>query len=175
MTVGSMSMPADFKYRSIFMKGKPEHSKLDAFLLKHPIMSSGQRAKIFSSFDALKGFSDAVAAKDELYIDRPELSTEEESELNRKLIILTGLTMSRRKAKDNRISVCVDYYVPCGDKNNAAFGCRGKRVTVRGICRHVDAFCRRCITVDDHEIRFADILSISANDVFDTEWETEGP
>ena len=51
--------------------------------MKHPPIEISRRAKIFSPYDALKGFSDAVAAKDVRYIDRPVLPEEERQESER--------------------------------------------------------------------------------------------
>lgn len=68
--VGVMAMPANFRYREVFLKGKPRHDRCDPFRIKHPSMDLGKRAKIFAPFDALKGFKEAVAAKDILYEDR---------------------------------------------------------------------------------------------------------
>ncbi len=60
MGIGVMAMPADFKYRAVFMKGRPQHDGCDPFSLKHPKMDTGRRAKIFAPFDALRGFSAAI-------------------------------------------------------------------------------------------------------------------
>lgn len=59
-----MAMPADFRYRDVFLKGKPQHDRFDLFRIRHPSMDVGRRAKIFSPFDALKGFNEAIASKD---------------------------------------------------------------------------------------------------------------
>ena len=59
--IGYMAMPADFKYKSIFLKGQPKHQDMDAFRCKHPSMEHGRRAKIFAPFDALKGFQDELS------------------------------------------------------------------------------------------------------------------
>ena len=64
MTLGDMAMPADFRYRAVFLRGKPQHEKTDAFSIRHPPMPAGHWAKIFSPFDALKGFQEALAAKE---------------------------------------------------------------------------------------------------------------
>ena len=50
---GSLS---SFRYREVYEKGKPVHEKNDSFSVKHPPMELSRRAKIFSPFDALKGF-----------------------------------------------------------------------------------------------------------------------
>ena len=62
--VGTMAMPADFKYRDVFLRGRPRHRKNDCFLLRHPPMPSSRWAKIFAPFDALKGFREALAAQE---------------------------------------------------------------------------------------------------------------
>lgn len=64
VAVGEMTMPVNFKYRNVFLKGKPGHGKTDAFSLRHPAMTPGHRAKIFAPFDALRGFGDALAGQE---------------------------------------------------------------------------------------------------------------
>ena len=59
---GSLS---SFRYRDVYEKGKPVHEKNDSFSVKHPPMEISRRAKIFSPFDALKGFSDKLAKAEE--------------------------------------------------------------------------------------------------------------
>ena len=59
---GSLS---SFRYRDVYEKGKPVHEKNDSFSVKHPPMEISRRAKIFSPFDALKGFSDELAKAEE--------------------------------------------------------------------------------------------------------------
>lgn len=61
-TVGVMAMPVNFRYRDVFLKGRPRHDRYDPFRIRHPRMDRRKRAKIFAPFDALKGFSEAVAA-----------------------------------------------------------------------------------------------------------------
>ena len=56
-------MPAGFRYKEIFLRGKPFHAQTDAFRIRHPGMDVGKRAKIFAPFNALRGFNEAVAAK----------------------------------------------------------------------------------------------------------------
>ena len=54
---------SSFRYRKVLEKGKPIHNKGDNFYIKHPPMDLSRRAKIFSPFDALKGYDEAIAAK----------------------------------------------------------------------------------------------------------------
>jgi len=51
-----------FKYKTALAADRPKHEKYDDFWLKHPPMDLKRRAKIFSPFDALKGFSEAIEA-----------------------------------------------------------------------------------------------------------------
>ncbi len=78
-TIGVMTMPADFRYREVFRKGKPKHDRLDPFRIRHPRMDTGQRAKIFAPFDALKGFSEALRGSEERETERA-LAPEEDPE-----------------------------------------------------------------------------------------------
>ena len=74
-------MPSSFRYKDVFLKGKPEHDKTDSFSVKHPAMDPGRRAKIFSPFDALKGFSDELARSEQrnedIFADNGYEETEE--------------------------------------------------------------------------------------------------
>ena len=59
--IGFMSMPSGFPWRDVFLRGRPVHAEADPFRLRHPAMDCGHRAKIFSPFDALKGFGEEIA------------------------------------------------------------------------------------------------------------------
>jgi hypothetical protein len=52
---------SSFRYRKVLEQGKPKHEKNDPFSIRHPAMDLSRRAKIFSPFDALKGFGDELA------------------------------------------------------------------------------------------------------------------
>ncbi len=60
--LGGMNMPPAFRYRDVYLKGRPRHDRLDVFRIRHPQMDTGRRAKIFAPFDALSGFSEEIAA-----------------------------------------------------------------------------------------------------------------
>ena len=66
--VGVMEMPADFRYRDVFLRGKPVHDRFDPFRIRHPQMPAGRRAKIFAPFDALRGFSAAIMAEEQNHL-----------------------------------------------------------------------------------------------------------
>ena len=57
-----LRVPLQFPYLCVLMQGRPRHD-MDEFSLRHPTMERGKRAKIFSAFDALAGFSDMIAEK----------------------------------------------------------------------------------------------------------------
>ena len=61
--LGYMPVPENFKYADVLRQGRPMHERRDIFAVKHPAMPLGKRAKIFSPFDALKGYDEAIAAK----------------------------------------------------------------------------------------------------------------
>ncbi|MBR0132847.1 MAG: hypothetical protein IJM14_07190 [Lachnospiraceae bacterium] len=62
-TVNIVEIPADFRYKKVYLKGKPVHDNFDSFTARHPRMDVGRRAKIFAPFDALRGFSAAILAE----------------------------------------------------------------------------------------------------------------
>ena len=139
--VGYMAMPADFKYKDIFLKGHPISAG-------HPRMDNVRRAKLFSSFNALAGFSSAVTAKEELYEERRELSPSDLEELDGKQLATKHIT--------------VEYFVPCRDRNNSWYGKGGQYVAVSGVCRKVDPVCRTIALLAGEEkvISFEDIYRI---------------
>ncbi len=158
--LGYMPAPADFKYADVLASGRPVHRQRDVFAVKHSAMSLSKRAKIFSPFDALKGFTEAVEAKDELYVERIELSEDECAELNNIIADLQELVCNGSAARENSITVTVTHFVPCFDENNDAYGYRGQYVVTTGIVSCIDSVMRKTITVDGKRIRFEDILQI---------------
>jgi len=52
---------SSFRYRHVLEKGPTRHDAYDFFTIRHPPMDLTRRAKIFSPFDALKGFHDELA------------------------------------------------------------------------------------------------------------------
>ncbi len=154
MRVGYMAMPRDFKYLSVFIKGKPRHD--GDFLRRHPAMETGQRAKIFSPYEALRGFSDEVAAKDITYIDKPEICDDGKEAIDRALRALAEKTRGRRTG-ENRVRAAVLYFEPCADKNSDSYGVRGRRVSAAGVCRRVGG---GSVTIGDTVIPFDRVLGV---------------
>lgn len=56
-----------------------------ADIVRHPRMAMEDRAKIFAPFAALKGYEEAIAAKQRIIVSKAELSEEMKEELDRKL------------------------------------------------------------------------------------------
>ena len=54
-------MSNTFRYQKVYDKGKPVHQKFDSFSIKHPSMDLTRKAKLFSPFDALKGFNEEIS------------------------------------------------------------------------------------------------------------------
>ncbi len=139
MQLGAMAMPPSFKYMDVFLRGKPQHEGWDAFTIKHPPMPTYRWAKIFSPFDALKGFDEVIGSKEVRYVDKAELDEDSKQELSHKLSILQGYTYNGRMAKMNRIMVTVEYFVPCTDQDNFAFVLeQGRYEKISGMVLNVD-------------------------------------
>ena len=64
----NITIPDDFKYKEVLLKGRPKHNCLDDFTIKHPPMPASRWAKIYAPFDALKGFGDAINQKEQQHI-----------------------------------------------------------------------------------------------------------
>ena len=158
--LGYMPAPADFKYADVMAAGRPVHRQRDLFAIKHPAMSPGKRAKIFSPFDALKGFTEAVEAKDELYVERIELSEDQCAEIDIIIAGLQELVCNSSAARENNVTVTVTHFVPCVDEHNDACGYRGQYVKTTGVVSCIDPVVRRTITVDGKKIGFSNILEI---------------
>ncbi len=172
VSVGSMAMPADFRYREVCLRGRPQHARYDDFGARHPKMPCARRAKIFAPFDALAGFGEAVSDKEIPYVDPIELEQQDREELDRRLGILHELTCNGRLARVNRVTVSVRWYVPCADKNSFAFGKRGLYESVTGLCLGIDAEVTRTIRVGEKSIPLDRVVSLeSPGDLFKREAE----
>lgn len=163
--INKVIFPQDFKYIEVVRKGKPEHQKYDSFYLKHPPMDLSKRAKIFSPFDALKGFNEAVASKEIQYEERKELNDEDKRILDITLNTLYNLTINSRLAIENNITAEVTYFVQCTDIENDAYMLKGRYITTKGTVKKVDPTINKTIKIDDTEIQIADIIKIDCSDI----------
>ena len=159
--IGTMPMPTGFKYKDIFMRGRPRHTKWDAFSIKHPPMPASRWAKIFSPFDALEGFDEKIAEKDALYEQKKELSYSEMEKLDQKLQMLRSLTLNSRMARKNRVMVTISYFSPCVDRNHESYGSEGQYKNTSGMVLNVGMDYVLLLTeAGEQSIFFDDILSI---------------
>ena len=158
---GVMQMPAGFKYKEIFLHGRPRHEKYDAFYIKHPPMPASRWAKIFAPFDALYGFDERIKAKTVLYEEKRRLSEGETDELNQKLCRLHDLTRNGRLARQNKPTVTITYFSPCTDIENDWYGCGGKYEKISGTVLNVEMGSIQLRTEDgERTISFSDIRDI---------------
>ena len=162
--IGAMAMPVNFRYRDVFLKGKPRHNLYDRFLIRHPRMDVGRRAKIFAPYDALKGFDEVVESKDVQYVCKIVLSPEDEEELSRKLEILHNLTFNSRIARANHVQVAVIFYEACSDENHEAYGVKGQYKTITGTCWNVDTEMTQTILIDSTRISLTNVIGINGRD-----------
>ena len=155
--IGYMPMPVSFKYRSLFLQGRPRHEKYDDFWMKHPPMDHVHRAKIFAPFDALAGFDDSIDSKKVLYEEKRVLSETEIGDLNDKLSLLHSLTCNSRVARMNNPVATVTYFVPCSDEHNDWYNRGGLYESYTGTVKKVDA---GNLVIDDRAIALEDIVRI---------------
>ena len=121
------------RYGDIVYQPRPVHDN-DVFSRTHPKMAQVNRAKLFAPFAALDGYSDTQ------YVDKAILDADEEWELNRRLCKLHSLTRNRKMAESNRVIVTVEYFIPCDDPENDAYGNKGQYKKVAGSVRRVDQY-----------------------------------
>lgn len=166
--LGQMAMPADFAYKTVYRNGPPRHGKYDDFRRRHPGMDVGRRAKIFSPFDALRGFDEGIHKEEVPYYNKLVLGEDELAELDRRIAILHALTRTARLARENRVTVCVRFFVPCADEDGFSPGVKGSYESVTGVVWKVDAAPYRALHIADRVIALADIVEIrSETGIFD--------
>ena len=146
--IGAMAMPVDFKYREVFLKGRPRHERFDDFWRKHPPMSTQRWAKIFSPFDALEGFDECIESKLVQYCEKRVLSEEEKATLNDALNRLHELTYNSRVARLNQPQATMIYFIPCSDPHNEWYGIGGRYETTTGTVQRVDALVEHTLILD---------------------------
>ena len=99
-------------------------------------MDTAQRAKQFAPFAALKGFEEALRAKERIIVPKIELTEETMEELNRKLLCIEKKDM-----------ITVVYY------------CKDEYVKVTGMVTRMDAYAR-VLQIVNTKILFSDICKI---------------
>lgn len=161
--IGTMAMPADFRYQKVYTKGMPVHKKWDRFQAKHPPMSVNRWAKIFSPFDALKGFNDAIASKEETYVRRIKLEEDGKRNLETAMAILKGYTYNSRIARKNHIMITVSHF-----QRKTESG-KGKYVDTSGMVLSVDYIYKTLTLETDKGKTVIDVKNIREIRSEDTE------
>ena len=161
MTISAMAMPLDFKYKDVFLHGRPQHQKFDDFWIKHPPMDTRHRAKIFSPFDALAGFDEAIESKLILYTEQRSLSDEEKEKIDAALNRLHALTYNSRVTRLNRPQASITYFVPCSDPHSEWYEVGGRYETVTGTVLKVDSLISRTLLINDQIIPLDAISEIT--------------
>ena len=154
------------RYRSALYRGRPKHELFDEFSLKHSKMQLSQRAKIFSPFSALKGFEEAIDEKVQVYVEKRELSDEEQDALEAELSKLHDLTKNLRAAKENRVTATVTFFVPCTDENHEAYGHGGTYERYTGTVWKVDPILSKSLLIGDRTIEFSELAEIVIQEDF---------
>ena len=157
-----MKDPVEIKYREALSRDRPQHATCDEFSLRHPKMPLEQRAKIFASFSALTGFEERIEAKLERYVEKRELTDEEQAALDRALAELYDRTRGRARgrARDKPVYAAVTWYMPCPDEQHEAYGLRGSYQTVSGRVWRVDPVLTRTLQIGEMRIEFSDLAVI---------------
>ena len=167
--IGAMPMPTGFKYKDIFLRGRPRHARYDPFSLRHPPMPASRWAKIFSPFDALEGFDERIKANNVPYTRKADLSEHEKEKLNQTLQALHSRTMNSRMARENRVMVTISYFSPCVDRNHESYGSEGQYIETSGMVLNVGMDSILLLTeAGEQSISFDDILlcSVHTFDIF---------
>lgn len=103
-----------------------------------------ERAKIFLSFDSLKGFSQMIKQKQRIVVERKELSLDSCDLLNYKV----------HQIKPGKM-IKVIYYN------------QNEYVALEGMVAKVDLENRKSITIVNKEILFKDIVEINGEGIFE--------
>ena len=127
----------DFPYSDIIGLRRPEHTD-DAFSRVHPKMPRLNRAKLFAPYAALRGFERCIASKRVRYVPRRIPDADEAWELNRRIGLVLARCPDSRAARLCPVTVRAEYFVPCADADNEAYGRGGQYREVAGVVRRVD-------------------------------------
>ena len=168
-TGDNMDIPKDFRYEHVLRMGKPVHEKYDRFSLRHPAMPLDKRAKIFSPFDALKGFSDAISSTEaEFGREGKECEPEE------------GLCGDDEQIYDDvkgTLPMCTRYYMDDASEEMAEYIMKARKTKL------TESFMRKAARpiVSGGEVRPTDIAPVIAPNserkpaVFPMQWGFRNP
>ncbi len=123
--------------------------------IKHPRMQLEDRAKIFTPFAALKGYEEAIAAKQKIVVPRIELSEESKEYLDLQLVKLERLL---RKGQPPMITVV---YFQKGKVDNKD---GGEYIQFTGLAAKLDRNSR-ILQIVDKRLRLEDIYQIEGEEL----------
>ncbi len=134
----------------------------DMIGLPHPVsttrkrMSRYDRAAQFSPFAALTGFEDVIVEAARLTKERLELSNEQQSQINERLLFILENISARPEVK-------ITFFVPDKRKSGGAYE------VAAGFVRRIDEYSGSVIFTDHRAVPIADIYDIESDIFRDTE------
>ncbi len=148
----SLEAKATHKYDDIISMEYPLKS---ADIIKHPKMRVEDRAKIFAPFAALKGYEDAILAKQRIIVPRIELSEEAKEYLDQQLSQIERLLLGEKHP-----IITVVYFQM--DKSSIPDG--GEYIQFTGMVAKID-FTSRILQIVEKRLRLEDIYGIEVEDL----------
>lgn len=148
----TLEAKATNKYDDIIHKEYPLKS---SDIIKHPKMKLEDRAKIFAPFAALKGYEEAIAAKQKIVVPRIELSEESKEYLDLQLGRIERLLLSGQHP-----IITVVYFNK--DKINSDYG--GEYIQLTGMVAKF-GLTSRILQIIDKRLQLDDIYSIEGEDL----------
>ncbi len=132
-----------------------EYPWISSDIIKHPRMRVEDRAKIFVPFAALKGYEEAIAAKQRIVVPRKDLSEEAKEYLDSQL---GGIELLLTKGLHPIITVV--YFQK--DKDSSEVG--GEYIQFTGMVAKFDR-TSRILQIVDKRLRLDDIYGIEGKDL----------
>ncbi len=123
--------------------------------IKHPRMSTADRAKIFAPFAALKGYEEAIAAKEKIVVPRIELSEEAREYLDMQVSRIESLL-----AKGQHPIITVVYFQQEKGRKEG----EGEYLQFTGMAAKFDR-STRVLQIVEKRIRLDDIYRIEGEDL----------
>jgi hypothetical protein len=148
----SLDAKATQKYDDIIHMDYPLKS---SDRVKHPRMQVQDRAKIFAPFAALKGYEEAITAKQKIVVPRIELSEESKEYLDLQLGKIEQLLMNGQHP-----IITVVYFQK--NKENKEDG--GEYIQFMGMVAKLDQ-TSRILQIVDKRMRLVDIYGIEGEDL----------
>jgi hypothetical protein len=148
----SLDTKATHKYDDIIHMDYPLKS---SDIIKHPRMQVEDRAKIFAPFAALKGYEEAIAAKQKVVVPRIELSEEAKEYLDLQLGKIERLLLSGQHP-----IITVVYF----QKDKVSNEDGGEYIQFTGLVARLDQ-TSRILQIVEKRLRLEDIYGIEGEDL----------